>query len=67
MKFDTTEWKTFLLNKLYKIKMGNGFDKDKMTMDNPEVNFVSRVSYNNGVDIKIDRVMKREGPDFPKT
>jgi len=60
MKFDTTEWKTFLLNKLYKIKMGNGFDKDKMTMDNPEVNFVSRVSYNNGVDIKIDRVIGTE-------
>ena len=36
--------------------MGNGFDKNKMTSENESVNFVSRVSYNNGVDIKVDLV-----------
>lgn len=33
--------------------MGNGFDKNKLDEDNPEVNLVSRVSYNNGVDVKV--------------
>ncbi len=56
MNLDTKDWKLFYLKDLYKIEMGNGFDKSKMSDDNPSVNFVSRVSYNNGVDIQIDRV-----------
>lgn len=56
MNLDTSNWKPFLLNKLYIICMGNGFDKNKMIFDNPEINFVSRVSYNNGVDCKVEKV-----------
>lgn len=44
--------------------MGNGFDKCKMSDDFPEINFVSRVSYNNGVDTIVDRVENTE--PFPK-
>lgn len=33
--------------------MGNGFDKNKLDEDTREVNLVSRVSYNNGVDVKV--------------
>lgn len=56
MNLDTSNWKPFILNKLYIIYMGNGFDKNKMIMDNPTINFVSRVSYNNGVDCKVEKV-----------
>ena len=56
MNLDTSNWKPFLLSKLYIICMGNGFDKNKMIFDNPEINFVSRVSYNNGVDCKVEKV-----------
>ena len=64
MRLSTNDWKPFFLKKLYDIKMGNGFDKNKMSEENPSVNLVSRVSYNNGVDIKVDLI---EGVSpFPK-
>jgi len=53
VKLDTKKWKEFYLNKLYEIKSGNKFDKNKLDLYNPEVNLVSRVSYNNGVDVKV--------------
>ena len=53
MNLKTDEWKPFYLTDLYDIQMGNGFDKNKLDEDNPEVNLVSRVSYNNGVDVKV--------------
>lgn len=53
MNLKTDEWKPFYLKDLYDIQMGNGFDKNKLDEDNPEVNLVSRVSYNNGVDVKV--------------
>ena len=56
MNLDTGSWKFFYLKDFYIVKMGNGFDKNKMTYDNISVNFVSRVSYNNGVDCKVDLV-----------
>ncbi|MBQ4553782.1 MAG: restriction endonuclease subunit S [Spirochaetaceae bacterium] len=56
MSLKTENWKTFYLKDLYTIKMGNKFDKNKMTDEEPQVNFVSRVSYNNGVDGKVDFV-----------
>ena len=56
MKLDTSEWKPFFLHRLYEIRMGNKFDKNKLDEDSPEVNLVSRVSYNNGVDIKVGYV-----------
>lgn len=53
MNLKTDVWKPFYLTDLYDIQMGNGFDKNKLDEDNPEVNLVSRVSYNNGVDVKV--------------
>lgn len=56
MELKTDEWKPFFLKDLYDIEMGNKFDKNKMTLENPEVNFVTRISYNNGIDEKVDRL-----------
>lgn len=56
MNLNTENWKSFYLRELFSIQMGNGFDKNKMNDDNPQINFVSRVSYNNGVDIKVDYI-----------
>lgn len=53
MKLNVECWKEFRLNKLYEIKNGNKFDKNKLDLYNPEVNLVSRVSFNNGVDVKV--------------
>ena len=57
MKLTDKVWKPFLLKTLFNIRMGNGFDKSKMTNNQPEVNFVSRISYNNGVDCIVDKVV----------
>ena len=54
MNLNTQYWQTFLLKELYDIQLGNKFDKDKMNDDYPTVNFVSRLSYNNGVDGKVN-------------
>ena len=56
MNLNTHGWKSFYLKDLYDIQMGNGFDKNKLDEGKPEVNLVSRVSYNNGVDIKVGYV-----------
>lgn len=56
MKIETNDWKPFFLHRLYDIRMGNKFDKNKLDEDSPEVNLVSRVSYNNGVDVKVGYV-----------
>ena len=54
MNLNTSSWKTFLLSYLYTIEMGNKFDKNKMTFENPTINFISRQGNNNGVDSKAD-------------
>lgn len=56
MNLNTLGWQSFYLKDLYDIQMGNGFDKNKLDEENPEVNLVSRVSYNNGVDVKVGYV-----------
>lgn len=56
MNLNTHGWQSFYLKDLYDIQMGNGFDKNKLDEENPEVNLVSRVSYNNGVDVKVGYV-----------
>lgn len=56
MNLNTHDWQSFYLKDLYDIQMGNGFDKNKLDEDNPEINLVSRVSYNNGVDVKVGYV-----------
>ncbi len=56
MNLDTQNWQPFYLHRLFDIRMGNKFDKNKLDEDSPEVNLVSRVSYNNGVDVKVGYV-----------
>lgn len=56
MNNNQTNWKPFVLKDLFSIRMGDKLDKNKMSQDNPTVNFVSRISYNNGVDIKVDQI-----------
>ena len=56
MNLKIDDWKTFLLKDIYDIRMGNGFDKNKLDLDTPEINLVSRQSYNNGVDVKVGLV-----------
>lgn len=56
MKLDPKNWKEFYLKDLYKIEMGNKLDKNKMSDIDPIINFVSRISYNNGVDGKVDYI-----------
>ena len=60
MNLDVSKWESFFLKDLYIIKMGDKLDKNKMSQDCPTINFVSRISYNNGVDIKVDKI---EGKD----
>ena len=57
-KVDTTGWKRFNLydNLLFSIDAGNKFDKSKMTVVNPEINFVSRSNNNNGISCVVDRI-----------
>lgn len=56
MKLNIQNWKEFYLKDLYEIQMGNKLDKNKMSNSAPTINFVSRISYNNGVDGKVDRI-----------
>ena len=56
MELNVQDWKEFNLLKLCKIDMGNKFDNDKMSHDNPSINFVSRTGDNNGVSDFVDKV-----------
>lgn len=56
MNLNTSSWRPFILANLYEILMGDKLDKNKTSQDNPTVNFVSRISRNNGVDAVIDRI-----------
>ena len=56
MNLDVQNWQPFYLHRLFDVRMGNKFDKNKLDEDMPEVNLVSRVSYNNGVDVKVGHV-----------
>ena len=56
MNLKTQYWQTFFLNELYEIQLGNKFDKDKMNNVFPNIIFVSRLSYNNGVDGKVNQI-----------
>ncbi|MBD9219705.1 MAG: hypothetical protein EGQ35_05220 [Clostridiales bacterium] len=57
-KLDTTEWKRFNLydNFLFSIDAGNKFDKSKMSVANPEIDFVSRSNNNNGISCVVDKI-----------
>lgn len=57
-KLDITGWKRFHLydDLLFSIDAGNKFDKSKMNVSNPEVDFVSRSNNNNGISCVVDRI-----------
>lgn len=46
----------FLLKDIADITYGNKFDLQKMTFENPSVNFISRSAQNNGVSAKVDKI-----------
>ena len=50
------EWREFLLSEIFDIQHGNGFDKNKMTFNNPKINFISRTRENNGFLCKVDLI-----------
>ena len=50
------QWKEFSLTRICQISMGNKFDNDKMSHENPTVNFVSRTAENNGVADFVDAI-----------
>lgn len=57
-RLDTTKWKRFNLydDLLFSIDSGNKFDKSKMTIANPEIDFVSRSNNNNGISCIVDKI-----------
>jgi len=58
----TNDWKRFNLydENLFEINSGNKFDKSKMTLINPTINFVGRSTVNNGVTGLVDFVEGEE-------
>lgn len=57
-RLDTTKWKRFHLydDLLFSIDTGNKFDKSKMTVVSPEIDFVSRSNNNNGISCVVDKI-----------
>ena len=57
-KLDITGWKRFNLydDLLFVIDAGNKFDKSKMSVTNPEIDFVSRSNNNNGISCVVDKI-----------
>ena len=56
MKLNTEKWKEFHLYELFGVDSGNKFDRSKMTMGAPSVNFVGRSSEKNGVTAFVDQI-----------
>ena len=46
--------KDFYLKDIAELTYGNKFDLNKMTMNKPSVNFVSRTAINNGISAYVD-------------
>ena len=53
---DTSAWGEFLLKDIATLTNGNKFDKNKMSHDNPSINFVSRTGFNNGISDFVDKI-----------
>lgn len=56
LKLNTEKWKEFHLYDFFKIDSGNKFDRSKMTMGAPTVNFIGRSSEKNGVTAFVDEI-----------
>lgn len=57
---DTSDWKEFYLHKLFNADMGNGIDAVQTSSGDPEFNYVSRNSNDNGVVGFVDRIEEEE-------
>lgn len=55
-QLDERIWKPFLLTDIFRICRGNGLSKVELTESNSGICYVSRQSYNNGVNTKVDSV-----------
>lgn len=55
---DITCWGEFHLYDIFDINSGNKFDRSKMSMAAPSVNFVGRSSENNGVTAFVDEIQE---------
>lgn len=53
---DTSTWGEFLLKDIATLTNGNKFDKNKMSHNNPSINFVSRTGFNNGISDFVDKI-----------
>jgi len=53
---NTSQWGEFLLKDIATLTNGNKFDKNKMSHDNPSINFVSRTGFNNGISDFVDKI-----------
>ena len=53
---DTSSWQEFYLKDIAVLDNGNKMDKNKMTHDNPIINFVSRTAVNNGISDIVDKI-----------
>lgn len=56
MELNVQDWKEFNIARLCYVDMGNKFDNDKMTYEQPSINFVSRTANNNGVSDIVDKI-----------
>ena len=57
---DTRNWKAFHLYDIFKIDSGTKLDKVKMDTNTPEINFVGRSNFNNGITQKVKRIKELE-------
>lgn len=53
---DTKDWVEFHLYDIFDIDSGNKFDRSKMSMGAPSVNFIGRSSENNGITAYVDEI-----------
>lgn len=55
---DTSFWKRFHLydELFFDIDMGTKLDKGKMTSVSPQINFVGRSNFNNGITMRVDQI-----------
>jgi len=57
---NTHNWKEFFLTKLFYLSRGNGLSKSNLMDDKEGINFVSRQSYDNGVNGIVARISEIE-------
>lgn len=59
LSLDISKMRHFFLHKLCSITMGNKLDFNKMSFEEPSINFVGRSAFNNGVKTKVDYILNK--------